>query len=235
MSMRLWLGIMGLVLSQSLVQAQPTPAMLIGDYDVPEDIAKLKVVNRGYLAAIYKNGEPVDASLVTKTKQGAATSVYEISTPLGQGDWVVFHLVHNPVDGDEKYFGAVGLSDAGDHLVSSHSKSEDWCSCSYPSLADKFISERKFGIHSRALALEASSEVMGQELIPSAVIGEPIWGTASSTWLKYIVPEKVISITGDILVDSDEAEVTGENGVWVGSVEIAPEPAAQRRHYSIAE
>ena len=145
----------------------------------------------GLLIDVYKNGTAIDRSKreLIDSKNGA--SIETIFEKVSAGDWLVFHVANrggSPISGS-MYFGLAGVLESGEIAFVSDADSADWCSCSYPSLATKFIGEKEFGRQSRVVSISKPLETGGLALsnhLEKEFSGAAIWGTASSLSLIHI-------------------------------------------------
>ena len=121
-------------------------------------------------------------------------SVERIGINVSVGDWLVYHVAHNRLrHKGSKFFAVTGLRDEERVGFVSDPKSENWSVCDEPSRIREFIQNRDEGTEARAIPIarpwKEGVKFMKKYTGLEEFSGEALWGTAPSTWIKFIVPE----------------------------------------------
>jgi len=166
-------------------------APLLAD-DEDQSVRYLVTVADDFVVDVYYDGKvvPDESRHLLAETFGATTE--RIDVPVHQGDWIVFHVVNDRMRwGGVSYFAAAGLQDENKFVFVSKISSADWSACDDPSSADRFIAEKNF-LSDRPAREIAKPWGDGDRLMKKYAgdswFGEPLWGRASDTWIKYIVP-----------------------------------------------
>jgi len=186
---------------------------------------KLIVVAKDFVIEAYHNGERIQHRARKMLLDRFGSSVEQIDIEAKEGDWLVFHVAHNPLrHGGSKYFAVTGLLDDDIVSIISQASSPLWSVCDSPVAASDFIHFREAGTEARAIPIakpwEEGSKFMEEYSGVRGFIGEPIWGTSPSTWIKYRVPGKQQDF-GRIETDSRNP---AKPGPVVEVEETEPEP-----------
>ncbi len=155
------------------------------------------IVAKDFVTEVYKNGVRIpDRDRKLLLDRFGATAE-RVSVSVRPGDWLVFHLANNRLrHKGSKYFGVAGHSKNGTLIFVTDPASEDWSVCDEPARVREFIRYRDEGTESRAVVIarpwEEGDKFM-RKYADRDWSGQPLWGTSSSTWIKFIVPEKADS------------------------------------------
>ena len=160
---------------------------------------RLTVVAKDFVVEIYKNGRRLPRSSRKLLLDRFGASVERIETDVKSGDWLVFHVVHNRLrHGGSKFFAVTGQLDGGKTGFVSRADSPQWAVCDNAAQSTNFIHFRESGTEARAMQIakpwEEGVKFMKRYTDQTEFSGDAIWGAAPSTWIKYIVPEKLESI-----------------------------------------
>lgn len=176
-------------------------AVLIRKYvnlrNLPEPVPgvladELVLVAKDFVIEIYHNGRRLERSERRMVLDRFGSTVEKVDVDVEIGDWLVFHVAHNRLrHGGTKYFGLTGLRDGVPTIVS-RANSEDWSICDQAALSSEFIHQREFGTEARAIPIAKPWEEGGKFMKKYSghdFVGDPVWGTAASTWIKFTVSE----------------------------------------------
>lgn len=157
----------------------------------------LTLVTKDFVVEAYHNGEliPDEKRKILGEIENAA--IERIDVTVRKGDWIVFHVVHNRArDPKSKFFALAGNLDTNEFGFVSDPESERWTSCDDPSAAAEFISvPNTWDLRDSVAGVERDARSIarpwaeGMELIREHAgadfSGKPLWGKASSTWIKF--------------------------------------------------
>ncbi len=169
------------------------PAQATAEKAPPENrCAFLITVTDDFIVAAYKNGEPIAPEKRELLLDRFGATAEKVAVSARPGDWLVFHVVQNPVRwGGSRYFAVAGCLARNEFGFVSDPASADWSVCDDPAKAAEFIQRRDAGTGVRALPI-ANPWKDGDELMRryagSGFGGKALWGSASSTWIKFAVP-----------------------------------------------
>jgi hypothetical protein len=141
-----------------------------------------------FVVDVFHNGNRVpdrQRTLLTET-YGACSE--KIDVTMREGDWLVFNVVNNRFRWDgQSCFLVAGMQKNGAIAFVSELQSGRWSCCDDPSDAPQFIASPDY------LSLNRPRRIArlwgdGPKLMKGMVKnwqGQPIWGTNSSTWIKF--------------------------------------------------
>ncbi|MCB9891027.1 MAG: hypothetical protein H6832_01240 [Planctomycetes bacterium] len=156
----------------------------------PVRATELHVVADDFVVDVWINGIllPTQARRLRNEHFGATCET--IPVQLRAGDWVAFHVVHNPLRWNGVcYFGVYAKDARGQEAFTTRS-GRDWYYCDDPAQAPDFVAHRGAGKQNVATKPERLwSEGAGKwpGMIGRAFPGDPIWGERPSTWIKHVV------------------------------------------------
>ncbi|HSJ01364.1 MAG TPA: hypothetical protein VK956_02880 [Verrucomicrobium sp.] len=188
----------------------PTPK----DKGLPGNLLATHVitVTDDFIVEAYKNGRRIEARRLLDEIFGA--TVERLSVQVRPDDWLVFHVVNNRMRwGGAKYFAVAGCLGTDDFGFVSDPASGSWSVCDEPARARDFIRVREEGTEVRASPIAqpwADGDGHMRAHAGMSFSGKPIWGGASSTWIKYIAPKK--SANPAPTKPSSESEAKPETG-----------------------
>jgi hypothetical protein len=145
-----------------------------------------------FLVSVYHNGDvvPDDRRHLISERFGATSE--RIDTQVKPGDWIVFHVVCDPMRwGGVRYFAAAGLFEKGEFGFVSQPDSRNWSACDDTSRAAKFIAKKDFMSNNPAqkiTRLWLDGDGLMKQFAGDSWSGQPLWGRSCDTWLKFIVP-----------------------------------------------
>lgn len=153
----------------------------------------LVIVAKDFVTEIYHNGRRLQRHERRMVLDRFGATAEKAELEVRPGDWLVFHVANNRLrHGGSKYFGVTGLLDGKVAFVS-QADSEDWSSCDSPGAVHDFIHFREAGTESRVVEIPKPWFEGGKFMKKYSghdFAGDAIWGTTSSTWIKYQVPKK---------------------------------------------
>jgi hypothetical protein len=143
-----------------------------------------------FIVAAYKNGELIPTSKRTQLLNRSGVSAEKIEVDVGPDDWLVFNVVHNPLGSDGlQYFSVAGCLGLNEFGFVSDPGSTQWSICDDPKKAEAFIKRREAGVNERAVPIEKplpDGEKLTKEFAGRDFNGKPLWGRATSTWIKFV-------------------------------------------------
>lgn len=169
------------------------PLRLLSHQGIPEPPKGITIVAKDFVIEVYHNGERVPEAKRKFLLDRFGATAERIDAELHPGDWIVFHVANNRLrHKGTKYFAMAATVDGEPFAHVSDFNSPQWSSCDDPGRVDAFIKNRLEGTESRAVpiarpweeGLKFMRKYAGEEFP-----GKPIWGTAPSTWLKFVVPD----------------------------------------------
>jgi len=201
--------------------------------DVPDSLRArhLTVVAKDFVIEAYHNGRRLPQGARRMKLDRFGSTVERIDVEVHAGDWLVFHVAHNRLrHGGARFFAVTGHLDEDRVGFVSRADSADWSACDSPDRAHDFIHFRESGTESRAIEI-AKPWKEGRKFMKRhsghEFAGDPIWGTAPSTWIKYTVPaEAHVPIRNEIRAgesvrrpaseapDAPAVEATEAEGGW---------------------
>ena len=153
---------------------------------------ELVIVAKDFVTEIYHNGRRLQRHERRMVLDRFGATVEKVDLVVKPGDWLVFHVANNRLrHGGSKYFGLAGLVDDEVSLVS-QAESENWSSCDTPASVHEFIHFREAGTESRVVEIGkpwSEGRKFMKKYSGHEFEGDAIWGTTSSTWIKYIAPQ----------------------------------------------
>lgn len=196
---------------------EPAPEIVIPAKLLEPDSAglyarQLTIVAKDFVTEIYHNGRRLKGGERELLDDIHGSTVERAEVDVKAGDWLVFHVAHNPLrHGGVKYFAVTGHLDDGRVGILSRADSEDWSACDNPELVNDFILSREAGTESRAIKIakpwDEGKKYM-EKYTERRFCGDPIWGAAPSTWIKYVVPNREGAATP--VVDSEKETESAE-------------------------
>ncbi|MDB6120538.1 MAG: hypothetical protein JWO08_4319 [Verrucomicrobiaceae bacterium] len=156
----------------------------------------LITVTDDFMVEAYKNGVriPDDERRMLDEIHGATAE--RISVDVRAGDWLVFHVVNNRLRWDgAKYFAVAGCTGENSFGFVSDPDSGDWSVCDDPGRAPNFVGQRDEGTETRASPIAKPWSDGGATIRKHAGAGfpgKPLWGGATSTWIKFVMPKNQI-------------------------------------------
>ena len=143
------------------------------------------------------------------------STVEKVDVEVKAGDWLVFHVAHNRLrHGGSKYFAVTGHLDDKRVGFVSKADSEDWSVCDNPGLVHDFIYFREAGTEARAIKIAqpwGEGRKFMEKFAERRFRGDAIWGSAPSTWIKYVVPNRDGSATPIVEDEVTPLVVAGES------------------------
>ncbi|MHC5011570.1 MAG: hypothetical protein ACYTG6_11575, partial [Planctomycetota bacterium] len=150
----------------------------------------LAVVADDFVVDVWVNGErlPLDNREMVAEIHGAMTE--RIHVDLHEGDWVVFHVVANRMRWNgASYFGVHATGPEGKTAFTTDTDGR-WTICDDPSRVESFLANREPSTEAKAIAPANpwhEAPRLWRDLLGHDFTGEPVWGRAPSTWIKYVV------------------------------------------------
>jgi len=151
----------------------------------------LITVTNDYIVEAYKNGVVIpDAQRELLLERFGATAE-KIIVEVRDGDWLVFHVVHNHLRwGGAKYFAVAGCLAENKFGFVSDPASSQWSACDDPGQAADYVRLRDYGAKTRA-SVETNPWSEGDPHMRTyagkSFAGKALWGQAPSTWVKFLV------------------------------------------------
>ena len=147
------------------------------------------VVAKDFVIDVYHNGKLVPATQRELLLDRFGASVEKIHVKVRKDDWLVFRVANNRLrHGGTKYFAAAGVLDDNEFGFVSSLKTKQWTTCDDPANAAKFITHRFENIGQPAATIEKPWEEgmkFAHKYAGAGFEGEPLWGQAASTWIKF--------------------------------------------------
>lgn len=170
-----------------VAKPDPTPPGLVA--------RSLTVVAKDFVIEAYKNGERLTQAQRKMVLDRFGATAEKIKIDVHAGDWLVFHVAHNRLrHKGTKYFGVTGHLNEEQVGFVSRANSPDWSVCDQAAQSHEFIHFRNAGTEARAIPIARPWEE-GRKFMNKysghEFSGDAIWGTAPSTWIKYVVPDIV--------------------------------------------
>ena len=175
-------------------ELSPIPEKLLRHQGVPkiEPPTGITVVAKDFVIEVYHNGVRVPDEKRKLLLDRFGATAERIDGTLKPGDWIVFHVANNRLrHKGTKYFAMAAPDGDQPFGFVSDPNSPQWSSCDDPARSRAFIEDAQVGAESRAVpiarpweeGLKFMKQYAGDEFP-----GKPVWGTAPSTWLKFVVP-----------------------------------------------
>ena len=151
----------------------------------------LVTVANDYIIEAYKNGVLIPDAKRELLDEIFGATVERITLDVRDGDWLVFHVVHNHLRwGGTKFFAVAGCLAENKFGFVSDPASPQWSACDDPAQAADFVRLREYGTKTRA-SVETNAWSEGMDRMHDAAgksfNGKPLWGLAPSTWIKFLV------------------------------------------------
>lgn len=150
----------------------------------------LTIVADDFVVDVWVNGKqvPLDARKLLVEIHGATSE--RIHMDLYPGDWIVFHVVANRLRWNgASYFGVHATTPDGRQAFVSR-VDDAWSACDDPAAVGAFIAERRAGLAGPVAAPAHAwhdAPRIWRDVLGADFPGEPVWGRAPSTWIKYVV------------------------------------------------
>jgi hypothetical protein len=145
-----------------------------------------------FIVEAYRNGQKIPDEKRQLLNEIFGATVERIDVGVQRGDWLVFHVVSNRLRWNgSKYFAVAGCYGPDQFGFESKQGSPAWSVCDDPAKARRFIRQREAGAAHRPVPIEVpwgDGDGLMRESAGASFAGGPIWGGASSTWIKYIAP-----------------------------------------------
>jgi hypothetical protein len=147
-------------------------------------------VTDDFVIDIYVNGELVPADKRKLTGERFGAQMEQIDVPIHKGDWVVFAVANNRLRwGGSYYFGAAGMTQEKRLVFQSKLGDPRWTYTDDPGAVTQLIRQR----NTRGRPVESVKVVWGdghglmKERTNNLWTGDPVWGAARLSWIKFIV------------------------------------------------
>ncbi|MHC4956457.1 MAG: outer membrane protein assembly factor BamB family protein [Planctomycetota bacterium] len=164
-----------------------------GERPAPQPLvaSDMVAVADDFVVDVWVNGKKLALGRREMLLEVHGATTERIRADLHPGDWIVFHVVANRLRwGGASYFGVYGTDAWGGRAFASTTKG-NWSYCDDLARATRFIAERGVGADNLAVRPQkpwGDAERIWRDTIGREFPGEPIWGKAPSTWIKFIVP-----------------------------------------------
>lgn len=161
---------------------RPAPRPLTAD--------ALTIVADDFVVDVWVNGQkvPLDSRTMLAEIHGATSE--RVHVDLREGDWIVFHVVANRLRWNgASYFGVRATTPDGRQAFVSR-VNDAWSACDDPAAVGAFIAERGAGLAGSVAAPAHpwhDAPRIWRQVLGAEFEGEPVWGRAPSTWIKYVV------------------------------------------------
>ena len=147
-------------------------------------------VTDDFVIDIYVNGELVPAEKRKLTGETFGAQAEQIDVPIHRGDWVVFAVTNNRLRwGGSYFFGAAGMTKEKRLVFQSKLGDPRWTYTDDPASVLQFVRQRNM----RGRPVESPKVIwdrgQGQmkERTNNLWSGDPVWGAARLSWIKFIV------------------------------------------------
>ena len=152
---------------------------------------RIRWVADDFVVDVWHNGRKVPDTARNRLSETFGATSEELTVDLRAGDWLVFNVVNNRMRwGGAKYFAVAGFLGEGPPVFASTSTDARWTFQDDPGKVPEFI--RFADEPGRRVERIQNRWDKGDELIRNfsggAWTGEPVWGGARNTWIKYRAP-----------------------------------------------
>ncbi len=151
----------------------------------------LITVTDDFIVDAYHNGVQIPHGDRKLLLERFGATVERIKADVRQGDWLVFNVVNNRLRwGGVHYFAVAGWLAENEFGFVSELGSGRWSVCDDPGQTGRFIRERSFMSHNRAVAIKrpwGEGTKFMRRYAGKTWHGDPLWGRTRNTWVKVIV------------------------------------------------
>ena len=155
--------------------------------------AYLITVADDFIVEAYQNGKLIPHRKRKLLLDRFGATGERINVAVRAGDWLVFHVVQNPMRwGGSKYFGVAGCFAPNEFGFVSGPASPEWSVCDNPKAAARFIHRRNAGTKTRAQTIAkpwGEGDHYLRQFAGEGFNGKALWGGAPSTWIKFVAAQ----------------------------------------------